>query len=368
MKRLNDNQKIQLCKDYESGINSPELSTIYGITSGSIIQLLKRRGIAIRAKNNNVSLILDRYSKEQKDEIFSLYSKPKAGIKTVSKLLGIPPNHIRKILISHGISIKTISQVSRKYTLNEHYFSEIDTDEKAYFLGLLKADGNVRKEMNIVSISLAEADKEILEKFNRVLGHDRPLYFEKRREETRQNMFNLYICSSIMCKDLEKWGVVPNKTLLLTWPKWIAPEFTKDLIRGAWDGDGSAHYRQANLKCTTDFALGCQEYLSTLGFNFHVYPQKKNQTKPLSVLVTSGGKNVIKFLNWLYEDATIYMERKYKKYLAIKDIKMPPPDPLSAKYNEDGTPLTPEEFIIRRRLKAKNRTAAIKALNPDCFS
>jgi hypothetical protein len=32
----------------------------------------------------------------------------------------------------------------------------------------------------------------------------------------------------------------------------------------------------------------------------------------------SGNRQVLILMNWLYKDATIYMERKYQKYLELK--------------------------------------------------
>lgn len=53
----------------------------------------------------------------------------------------------------------------RKYSLNESYFEKIDSEEKAYFLGFLFSDGSVSKYS--LNLSLAEVDKEILEKKSR---------------------------------------------------------------------------------------------------------------------------------------------------------------------------------------------------------
>ena len=57
------------------------------------------------------------------------------------------------------------SQGARKHTCNEHFFDTIDTQEKAYWLGFLFADGNVSNISNTVSISLKGDDIAHLEKF-----------------------------------------------------------------------------------------------------------------------------------------------------------------------------------------------------------
>ena len=70
--------------------------------------------------------------------------------------------------------------MKRKYDINEDYFNEIDTKEKAYFLGFLYADGynhkcEIRKSSSSVNLSLVEQDSYILELLLRQVSSDKPL-------------------------------------------------------------------------------------------------------------------------------------------------------------------------------------------------
>ena len=51
-----------------------------------------------------------------------------------------------------------------KYPFNIHFFDEINTEEKAYILGFLYADGYNMEERNTVAISLKKEDSYILER------------------------------------------------------------------------------------------------------------------------------------------------------------------------------------------------------------
>jgi len=66
------------------------------------------------------------------------------------------------LLEKHRIQ-KSVSQAQRKYSLNENYFDEIDTSNKAYILGFLYADGYNNRINNTVVLSLFKQDREILE-------------------------------------------------------------------------------------------------------------------------------------------------------------------------------------------------------------
>ena len=45
------------------------------------------------------------------------------------------------------------------YEFNEHYFDDIDSNEKAYFLGFIAADGGVGRQKGPLSFNLQKQDK-----------------------------------------------------------------------------------------------------------------------------------------------------------------------------------------------------------------
>ena len=63
----------------------------------------------------------------------------------------------------------------RKYPVDEQFFDEIDSEEKAYFLGMLYADGTNSMKKTEVSLRLQEEDYEILTKLNNLLQPTKPL-------------------------------------------------------------------------------------------------------------------------------------------------------------------------------------------------
>lgn len=73
------------------------------------------------------------------------------------------PVTVRRILKDNGIPIRKQEEWLRKYDLNQEYFDVIDTQNKAYFLGFLYADGNVSKSNNAIQIGLESRDLHILE-------------------------------------------------------------------------------------------------------------------------------------------------------------------------------------------------------------
>ena len=75
---------------------------------------------------------------------------------------------------------------------------------KAYILGMLFADGHNDTEKNVVTLSLQEEDKEILDKISIELGSNKPLYYVHNEELSKKhglkmkNQYRLRVSSYIM--------------------------------------------------------------------------------------------------------------------------------------------------------------------------
>jgi hypothetical protein len=209
----------------------------------------------------------------------------------------------------------------RRHNCNENYFEKIDSCEKAYWLGLLFADGYVRKRKQfngkhkqggVVGISLKNGDEYLLEKLI--------IDFESTYRLTKQikNNFLSYkleVNSSKMTDDLINLGCVPNKSLKLLPPN-LTDEFISHFIRGYFDGDGSIGRYNGNLKFSL---LGTNELLSWI---LDFFKQKGMKTNPkickrkniYSIQVNS--KLDIELIeNILYTSSNdYYLKRKKEKF------------------------------------------------------
>lgn len=103
-----------------------------------------------------------------------------------------------------------------KYNVNESYFEKIDTPDKAYFLGLMYADGNVSNRA--ITISLQEKDLNILEKFKNYTQFTGKLQLVILNNPNHSNHIKLQIYSRKLVRDISKLGCIPNKTYSLKYP------------------------------------------------------------------------------------------------------------------------------------------------------
>lgn len=272
------------------------------------------------------------FSEEQELLIIDMYSKQKISTVKIGKLFNVSHKIIAKVLDKNNIERTGVGK--RKYNLNEHYFDKIDTPNKAYILGLLYADGYNSLDKGTIRIQLQESDKKILELIKTELGSDKPLKYIKCNDKIASNgfvskdMYQLEFYSMHMCKILEQWGMVQNKSLILEFPEFLNSSLYSHFIRGYYDGDGSYCHRitkeygvrdLVTITSTESFCKTAKRIINTftsiLGGGIYDASCHNGTTKVLSI---SGANQCKKFLDWIYKDAELYIQRKYDNY--IKNI------------------------------------------------
>lgn len=307
----------EIIEQYKNGKTFEDLIKIYSSKWSDIYDVIS---VSFERKYNNLS-------KLQKKQIVTMYNK---GLSTtqIGEKLKIYHKLVANVLQENGIE-RTGNNL-RKYQLNEHYFDEINTPNKAYILGFFYADGCNIMNKSTIAMSLEEKDREILEKIRLEIGSERELEFieqSKRKDKDNnyhyKDMWRLLLFSSHMCKALEKLGMMPNKSLQLKFPEWLNEDLYSHFIRGYFDGDGSLYmYQKKNGKyqptltitSTKDFCERCLEILrNKTGVGGGIYDSSSHNgiTKVLSI---GGFVQLDKLLNWLYKDADLYMKRKYDIY------------------------------------------------------
>lgn len=234
------------------------------------------------------------------------------SLTSISKQLKIDRATLSRNLKKDNVEVLNSQNIAK---FNENFFEIIDTEEKAYWLGFLYADGSIGDKNNNIEISLQSSDYHHLEKFNESIdgASDKHIY----RDEIRCR-----ICYSNKKtkNDLIKLGCTPKKSLTLTFPskEQVPDEFLYDFIRGYVDGDGSVmiNTRGTNGRLSL---LGTKEFIEGL--------LERTGWKPMTIQHPSGvysiewgGQYNINYLNQLYANANIYLDRKYQKYLEILSV------------------------------------------------
>lgn len=282
--------------------------------------------------NGNIVYNEKVFSAEQQLDIINSYLNHESSV-SIGKRYNVSHKPILKVLHRNGIEVSQAKTV-RKYNVDEQFFDVIDTPEKAYVLGLLYSDGSNNPSKSTVSISLQKEDKELLEHVRLLLKSDKPLEYldysnKKDFGYTYKDQYRLLIFSKHICDAIEKLGVVKNKSLIIDFPSFISDELMPHFVRGVYDGDGSVYMQCKNdnnhavtvtITATNNFCIGLKRVVEeSLGIACHIYDASCHNG--ITKVFTLSGRNVAKkFLDWIYENPTIYLQRKYARYLEYYDI------------------------------------------------
>jgi intein-encoded DNA endonuclease-like protein len=223
---------------------------------------------------------------------------------------------ITKRLVKSNI-IKRTNSVYRKRKFNDHFFDEINSEEKAYWLGFLYADGCIQnRQTGQKLVSLAVKDKEVIDKFIQSIEGD----FETK---TYTDVHVVHLTSSIMFDALVKHGCIPRKSLVLKFPE-LNQSLIHHFIRGYFDGDGTVficnpknYNRTSTIYRSIGVGIcGTQEFLEGVSRLASVNQPKKDKRKEKNIwyLSFSGSKKVAHFYDYIYKDATLYLTRKKEKF------------------------------------------------------
>jgi hypothetical protein len=182
-----------------------------------------------------------RLTKEQKDQIWSWYFDDRLSSEEIAKRVGKSGVAVRAFIKRSGGEIRGASEAHRKYDHNPHAFSKL-TDQAAYFIGLLMADGYVNKKSveegpkanTSFGIALHGQDVDVLHKLKSFLGSQHPVTIYKNKEGRPRCRFSIR-CNHIV-KDLAHWGVRNKKTSTAKAHPGLIDN--THFWRGVVDGDG----------------------------------------------------------------------------------------------------------------------------------
>lgn len=201
-------------------------------------------------------------------------------------------------------------------------FDCIDTEEKAYWLGFLYADGNVHSNSNIVSLNLKGSDINHLAKFNSFIKNTKNVCTKKVKLNNKEyRVCQVSVCNKHFKETLISLGCIPKKSLILKFPDiniFKEEKLVYDFIRGYVDGDGCLTFSKCgrlNLNI-----LGTYEFLSEL---IKYFPGKFTKVHKIKRLksntwnIQNCGKNADDVTEILYKNATIYLDRKYDRFAVL---------------------------------------------------
>lgn len=203
-----------------------------------------------------------------------------------------------------GCIFRELGHGCKKYSLNEKYFDVIDTENKAYWLGIFLTDGSTSSK--IVRLKLMKSDESHLRKFLNDIESNHPISYEYKDEFVQAcvNIGNKYMWQQLVNK-----GIIANNKRVYSLPS----NLEKDYWRGVIDGDGSISGKNKELRLigTKETCIKFQKFCkknSITKANIHKVKNKNIWHFELH------GDIAFKIANILYNNSSVYLHRKFSIY------------------------------------------------------
>ena len=303
---------------YKENLKDSQIAEYFGVSQPKITGLRKK--FKIKRKHKDSEWLIDQYCNKLRT-VISIAEECGVGreeIRLALRKLNIEPNY------------ETMRQGSKKHDYDESVFDVIDTEEKAYWAGFIMGDGQIEEfkrpradgstYLNYrLNINLKYSDIDHLQKFLDFLKCTTKKIKKVNVKMPSGNIAevgHIRISSRPLSLALIDKGVIPRKSLNEPEPSGIPNHLIRHFIRGLLDADGMI----SDAEKTTPSATICDGKV-LMKWVQKQYPylslKKDNQCDGLYILRTKK-ENVLNFLNSLYENSTIYLERKYQRYLIVK--------------------------------------------------
>lgn len=202
-----------------------------------------------------------------------------------------------------------------KRNVDIDFFEKIDTEEKAYWFGFISADGHIGKNRNSIKITLALKDKKHVEKFKKSIKSEHSIVI--RKHEAFNNVFEaaeIVINNKKIHSDLYNLGLRNLKVNHLL-PKDVPDELMHHYLRGLYDGDGWFTLTPRSREIGIGMNRPILEFFDKQIVKFlKIKSRPVKEYKSISRYRVAHKDDIKKILDWFYEDATVYLDRKYEKY------------------------------------------------------
>lgn len=303
-----ETEDARICKLYGEGRGVVEIAKLLHHDAGQVSKALRENGIWVRGSRN--------LTDAEEAEVTKIY---KAGFsaKAIARAYHLPSKQsIIGALKRQGVTQRSPAERNRLYKLDPHKFDVINHEHKAYWLGFLYADGNVNREKTL-NLGLKIVDIEHLEKFRDFLESESPVRTFQQKcagkyyPQARVSFTDRHLAARLMSLGIVK-GRPDFHPAIVSMPDALHSHF----LRGFWDGDGGASKNPnsgINFCGREDFLVWIRAYMSEHAGTNPNLKVSKHKTANLYYLAYSGRIQALNAFNVLFQNATVWLERKRKR-------------------------------------------------------
>lgn len=302
---LTDGEETQILRIYQAGYSPPGIARVYGKSDALIRDAVIRQGGKLRDDRFN-------FCEAEEREIIKIYLANKS-IPAIARAYGCMGKAIRGVMTRNNITLRKttrnfiskpkppkVPRIVKTAITNHTAFDILDNEAALYHMGFIYADGSLNK--NQLKVGLSLRDLEQLKRIASFLGSQKDI-------RIRDNSCHIEFTSKHMADRLVELGMVSRRShfdrLRVNIPVGLEHHF----IRGYIDGDGCISNREKVI------ILGQADILTWIKECLVKYANASDKVMPYQrkgILEISwgGGFQFARVVDYIYKDATIYLERK----------------------------------------------------------
>lgn len=304
-KRVSERDINKIVERYINQESSLKIAKDYPVSNDTIRNYLRARNVEIRPSGGKEPL-----DENDVDEAVNLYKQGKS-LKIVADYFSRCPPVIRDHLLKRGVQIRP-TRSYRKHELNEDYFEQ-SNEPVCYWIGFLLGDGTItyNEEKPQYNVRLEIIDEEHVRKLRNALNSDSPIHIKENGSYQDTYYINFY--SKKLCQSIMKRGVVPNKSHKMLRLPDVPDEFERHLIRGIFDADGCVSASHSGFFSFS----GCKPLLDDINKKMDDLLGHQNKVcvnGNTHSLTYSANDDLNKIHDYLYENSTVWLERKKRVF------------------------------------------------------
>lgn len=252
------------------------------------------------------------------------------SIENTAKKLNISYDIVCDVIFQNNLGREIKDPFYRKYQIDHTYFQRIDSEEKAYFLGLLYTDGCMKEFRYCVSLGLHEQDLDTLSLYAKAI------YLDHENLPIKKDKSKKFYTANIQHKglyaDLINLGLTPRKSFTVGFPtsNQVPSNLLRHFIRGVFDGDGCACLSKRGKSkklsfvintCSVIFAHAIRDFLFTENIQVSFRISKTSKGNNYYGLETTKQETLNKIFHLMYDNANICFQRKKSKFVEFFNSK-----------------------------------------------
>ncbi len=239
-----------------------------------------------------------------------------ATLKEAAAPFGYSLNTCHAALHRHSLTARSVSESQRHYAVDESFFDQIDSEEKAYWLGFLTADGSVNVKNGSVKLTLKSSDADHVKKFATSLHSEHRVVIRQTNHSGKSySTANIIIISLRLVRALERLGVTERKSFTVEPCQQVPDELLAAYWRGIFDGDGSIGQYKTSRSNWRIYLCGSRATIEGFRVYLSQFINSAATVRPhgsIFMIEYTGMRLPKTIAHLLYKDATVYLDRKYE--------------------------------------------------------